>query len=205
MQPLGGDVEVDTAVLTRDREPGLGAHLSLILHGCLIATLDHDRSGGVRIAGTDPLTVEHVAERMDRLRIGGRHRIGHRFGRCIVDDDRLGRASRRVWVVRCHRSDRFAHEPDDVPREDGLVGVIETVGLATGHVVGGEDRSHTGDPQGLGHVDAVDRRGRMRGAQDVSPEHAFGGHVGGEGELAANLGHSIGPRRALTEPAAPCD
>ena len=177
VQPLGGDVEVDTAVFTRDREPGLGAHLSLVLHGRLIATLDHDCSGGVRIAGTDPLTVEHVAEGVDRLRVLRHHRIGHRLGRCVVDDDRSGRTSRRVRVVRCHRGDRFSHVPDDIPREDGLIGVIEPEGLPTRHVVGGEHCSHTGDPQCPGHVDGADCRRRMWGAHDVSPEHALGVQV----------------------------
>ena len=34
----------------------------------------------------------------------------------------------------------------------------------------------------------------------VAPEHAFGVHVGGEGELAADFGYAVGPRGALTEP-----
>ena len=204
VQPLGRDVEVDTAVLARDREPGLGAHLGLVLHGRLVATLDHDRSGGVRISATDSLTVEHVAERMDRLGIGRRHRIGHRFGRCVVDDDRRSRSTCRLRVVCCHRSDRLSHVPDDIPCEDGLVGIVEPESLAARHVVAGEHCSHTWDQQRLGHVDAADRRCRMWGAHDVSPQHAFGEHVGGEGELAADFGHPVGPGGALTEPAAPC-
>ena len=121
--------------------------------------------------------MEHVAEGMDRLRVGGYHRVGEGLGRQIVDDDRRGRATCGLGMVRRHHGDRFSHVPDDVPREDGLVGIVEPVGLAAGHVVRCEHRLDTGDRKRPGHVDAADRRRRVRGAHDVAPEHAFGVHV----------------------------
>ena len=74
VQPLGGDVQVDTAVLGGDREPGLGTHEGLVLHAGLVVALDDDRTGGVRVARADLLAVEDVAEGMDRLGVDRRDR-----------------------------------------------------------------------------------------------------------------------------------
>ena len=196
VQPLGGDVQVDAAVVRRDREAGLRAHEGLVLHAGLVAALDDDGARGVRSrpggssggSRTLPRGWIGAASSRDSGSTSGSRRL-------VVDDDGRGGAPGGLGVVGGHRRDRLSHVADHVPGEDGLVGVVETVGLATGHVVGGEHRRDAGDLQRAGDVDAADRGGGMRRAHEVSPEHALGEQVGGEGELPADLRYAVGPRR----------
>ena len=76
VEPLGGDVEIHAAVVSRDRQGGLGTHLGLILHACFVTALDNDSPRGLAVARADALTMEHVAERMDRHSFGGSLRVG---------------------------------------------------------------------------------------------------------------------------------
>src|SRR5439155_24068976 len=50
-------------------------------------------------------------------------------------------------------------------------------------------------------VEGADPGVRVRAAQRGAPQHVLGPHVGGVGELAANLEDAVRPDRALADPA----
>ena len=202
VQPLGGDVQVDAAVIRRDRQPRLRAHEGLILHAGLVAALDDDCSCCAGIAPADPLAVEDVAVRMDRGGLGRGHRVDDRLRRVVVDDDGGGGAPSGLGVVGGHAGDGLTHVTDHVPGEDRLVRVVESVRLQTGDVLGGDHRTDAGDLQRLRNVDAADRGGGMRRAHEVAPQHAFREQIGGERELPEDLRDAVRSRRTLAEPAA---
>lgn len=66
VQPLRGDVQIDTAVLGGDRQAGLGAEEGLVLHAeDVLAADDHIGAGrgGVRVTADDGLAVDDVRVR----------------------------------------------------------------------------------------------------------------------------------------------
>ena len=50
-------------------------------------------------------------------------------------------------MVSSYSGNWLAHETDHVPGEDGLVGIGEPMGLATGNIMRGDHRPHAGDSQ----------------------------------------------------------
>ena len=130
VQPLGGDVEVDAAVLGGDREPRLGAHERLVLHAGLVAALDHDCPGGVRVAAADRLAVSTLPSGWIGSASTAALGVDEGLRRRVVDDDRRGGAACGLGVVGGHGGDGLSHVADDIAREDRLVGVVEPVGLA---------------------------------------------------------------------------
>ena len=199
VQPLGGDVKVDAAVLGRDRKARLRPERGLVLHAGFVVALDHDRPGGLRISTADPLAVQDVAEGVDRLRVDRRHRVDERFGRLVVDDHRGRSAPRRLGVVRGHCRDGLTLVAHDIGGEDGLIGVVEPVGLAAGNILTCDQCPDAGYSQSRRGVYSPDDRRRIGRADDVAPEHALGEQVGGEGELAPNLRYPVRPSHALAQ------
>jgi hypothetical protein len=62
VEPLGGDVEVDAAVLGRHRQPRLRAEESLVLHADLVLAADHDVGRRpVRVTLADRLVPDDVS------------------------------------------------------------------------------------------------------------------------------------------------
>ena len=53
VQPLGGDEQVDAAVLGGDGQAGLGAQEGLVLHADLVLPADHDVGPVPRVAAAD--------------------------------------------------------------------------------------------------------------------------------------------------------
>ena len=74
VQPLGGDDEVDAAVVGGDGEARLGAHERLVLHPDLVGALDDDGTARVGIAAADDQLAEHVAVGVQRWRVRARRR-----------------------------------------------------------------------------------------------------------------------------------
>ena len=72
VQPLGGDVEVDAAVVVGHREAGLRAEERLVLHADLVLAGDDDVGGRVRVAVVDADVAQDVAGRVQRRRVGRR-------------------------------------------------------------------------------------------------------------------------------------
>ena len=88
---------------------------------------------------------------VERLLLGRALRVDDRLERLVLDDDRLGRAARLLGMLGRDERDRLAVVADAVDREHRLVGELEPVGLAAGHVV---VREHGVD---AGHRDAPAR------------------------------------------------
>jgi hypothetical protein len=65
VEPLGGHVQVDPAVLGRNGQPGFRPQRGLVLHPGLVIALDPDVGLGVRVAVLDTDVAEDVAEVVD--------------------------------------------------------------------------------------------------------------------------------------------
>jgi len=76
VQPLGGHVQLDAAVLGGHRQAGLGAEERLVLHADLIAAGDHDVSVRLRVSPSDPHVPDQVAAGVHRLRAGAQRGLG---------------------------------------------------------------------------------------------------------------------------------
>ena len=196
VQPLRGDVQVDAALVVRDREAGLGAEEGLVLHPDLVGAGDDDRRGRVRVAVVDPQVAQRVAGQVQlrRVRLHRRFGVGQRRQDLVFDLDRLHRAARGLGIVGGDDRDRLALVADRLPGQHGLVRDLHPVGLAAGDVVVGEHGAHAGHRDGRAGVDRPDVRARMRAAQRRAPQHPVDVHVARVLELAADLRHGVDPR-----------
>jgi hypothetical protein len=193
VEPLGRDVQVDTSLAVGDGQSRLGAQRRLVLHARLVVTLHHHRAGGVAVGD-----VEHP---VGLTTILGGGRVGERLEFGVVDDYGLGAAPRRLAVVGGDHRHRLAPEPDLTVGEYRLIGMLEAEEAAPGDVVDGEYGANARDGEGSGGVDPVDARPGVRAAHGGPPEHALGGQVRGEGELASHLWGAVGPRRRCPDAA----
>ena len=111
-----------------------------------------------------------------------------------------GGAAGGLGMVGGDQGDRLALVADVLPGQDGLVGDLQTVGLAPGDVVGGEHGQDPGHEQGLGGLDGADPGPGVGAADGGAPEHPLGPQVRGVGELALHLERAVGPPGALADP-----
>ena len=207
VQPLGRDVQDDAALAVGHREARLRPEEGLVLHPDLVAPADDDVGGRVGLAVLDHDRPQQVAALVQRGR-ARRHRrlgVGHGLEHLVRDGDRVRGAARGLGVVGGDDRDRLALEADVRVREHGLVGVLEPVRLAAGHVGVGEDGVDAGHGGRGGGVERGDAGARVRAAQRRAPEHPVGAEVGRVGELAAHLRHAVGAQRAVADPAAAAD
>ena len=198
MQPLGGHVQLDPAVLGRHREAGLGPEERLVLHADLVAARDHDAGRGLRVSPPDPHVPDQVAAGVHRLRAGLQRGlgVGDRGQHLVVDRDRGGRAVGCFRVIGRDDHQRLALVTDLAVGQHRLVGGFEAERLAARHVVGGQHGGDPGQPQRSGDVHGPDPGPGVRAAQRRTPQHVRHPHVGGEGELAGHLEGAVGARRA---------
>lgn len=215
VQPLGGDVQVDAAVLGGHREAGLRAEERLVLHADLVlAGDDHVRQRphlvGDAQAGDQLLLVADVAVRVRlvlvrlvhvavRLRVQALLLGGDRGQHLVLDPDLLHRAAGRLRVVGGDQGDRLAVVADLVDRQGRLVGDLQAVVLLARDVLVGEHRVHAGNGQRLGDVHRQDGRPRVRGAQRGAPQHVLVPQVGGVGELALHLQRAVRAQRGAAD------
>ena len=110
VQPLGGHVQLDPAVLGRHREAGLGPEERLVLHADLVAARDHDAGRGLRVSPPDPHVPDQVAAGVHRLRAGPQRGfgVGDRGQHLVIDRDRGGRAAGCFRVIGRDDHQRFA-------------------------------------------------------------------------------------------------
>ena len=202
VQPLRGDEEVDAAVLGRHREAGLGAEEGLVLHPDLVLAADHDLGGGLRVAVLDPHVAQQVAGRVQRVGVERLLGVGDRLEHLVVDLDLGGRVAGGLGMVGGHDRHRLALVADLVEGQHRLVGDLEPVDLAAGHVLVREDGEHAADGQRRRDVDLADPRARVRAAQRGAPQHPVGPQVGRVREVALDLGDPVGAAQALADPAA---
>ncbi len=215
VQPLGGDVEVDAAVLGRHREPGLRAEEGLVLHADLVGAADHDVRQGPHLvghaeAGDQVLLVADVAVGVRlvlvrlvhvavRLRVEALLLGDDRGEHLVLDLDLLHRAPGGLRVVGRDQRDRLAVVPDPVDGQGRLVGDLQAVVLGAGDVLVGEHRVHAGHGERLGDVHGEDVRPGVRRAQRHAPEHVLVPHVGGVRELAAHLQRAVRAQRRAAD------
>ena len=202
VQPLGGDEQVDAAVLGRDREARLRAEERLVLHADLVLAADDDLGRRLLVTVLDVHVPQQVAARVQRLGVEGELGVGDRLLDLVVDLDLGGRVAGGLRVVGGDERHRLALVADLVPGQHRLVGDLEPVHLATGHVLVREDGVHAADRERGRDVQLADARPRVRAAQGRSPQHPVGPQVGGIGEVALHLRDAVGAADALADAAA---
>ena len=104
--------------------------------------------------------------------------------------------ARGLGVVGGDDRDRLALEADVAPRQHGLVGELEPVGLAARHVGVREHGAHARQRGGGAGVERQDQCARVRAAQRRAPQHPLHAHVGRVLELAAHLRDPVRALRA---------
>lgn len=218
VQPLGGDVEVDAAVLVRHREAGLGAEEGLVLHaeGVLAPDDEVGLLGGLfDVTADDRLAVHDVRVRdvsdvvvvaalvdQDRVRRGRGGLVGDDGQVPVLDLDLGGRAARGLRVVGGDDGDRLAVVADPAVGEDGGVLDLQAVVLHVGRqVVVRHDGVHAGQGERFARVDRDDLGVRDGRPEDLSPEHVLVPHVGGVRELTGDLEGAVRAERGLADAA----
>ncbi len=215
VQPLGGDVEVDAAVLGGHGEAGLGAEEGLVLHADLVVAADDDvrqRPHLVRhaAAGDQPLLVADVAVRVRlvlvrlvdvavRLRVEALLLGDDRGEHLVLDRDLLHRAAGRFRVVGGDQRDRLAVVPDLVDGQGRLVLDLQAVVLRAGDVLVREHRVDAGHLERLGDVHREDVGAGVRRAQRHTPQHVLVPQVRGVGELALDLQVAVRAQRRAAD------
>ncbi len=186
VHPLGGDVEVDSALAVGDGQARLGAEHRLVLLADLVVALDHD------LAPQRLVAVDHF-EGAEGLAPAGRLlRVGEGLQRLVGDHHRGGGAAGGLPVVGGHHAHRLAPEAHLAVGQDGLVLLLLAEVAEARHVGGQQHGVHPRDGQRGGDVDRHDTSPGVGAADGGSPEHAVVMQVGGVGELALQLGDAVG-------------
>lgn len=218
VEPLGGDVEVDAAVLAGHGETRLGAEEGLVLHAeVVVARDDHVGARGGRggVAAHDRLAVHDVGVRdvaavvvgavlvdEDRAGGGGGGLVGDERQLPVLHLDLGGGAARGLRVVGGDDRDRLAVVADLAVGEDrGVPDLQPVVAHVGGQVVVGHDGVHAGGGERLAGVDGDDLGVCDGGAQDLAPEHVLVPHVGRVRELAGDLEDAVRAERGLADAA----
>ncbi len=103
VQPLRGDVEVETTVVGGHRQPRLGTERGLVLHRRLVVALDPDLGGRARRLAADDVHVsQHVAELVQLRRIGRKRllHVEHARQRLELELDAAQRSPRLMGAAR---------------------------------------------------------------------------------------------------------
>ena len=204
VQPLRGDVEIHAALAIRDRKARFGAERRLVLHADLVlAVHDHVRAR-VLVASADPDPPRDVAVGMKSRCVirEGLLGVGQRFQDLVLDMHRLRRAPSMLRMVGRHQCDRFAPVTHHVHRQHRLVGDLEPVHLASGHVLMCEHRLHAGHRTRLARIDGNDASVRMRAAHRGAPQHACDLQVGRIRKIATRLEAGVGALDRFADAAA---
>ncbi len=218
VQPLGGDVEVDAAVLVRHRETRLGAEEGLVLHAEGVLAPDDEvglRGGFCGVAADDRLAVHDVRVRdvtavvvvavlvdEDRVRGGRGGLVGDDGQLAVLDLDLGGGTARGLRVVGGDDRDRLTVVAYLAVREDrGVLDLQAVVPHVGRQVVVRHDGVDTRHGEGLAGVDGHDLGMRDGRPQDLTPEHVLVPHVGRVRELAGDLEGAVRAERGLADAA----
>lgn len=218
VQPLGGHVQLDAAVLGRHGEAGLRAEERLVLHAeGVLAPDDHIGAlrGGVGVTADDRLAVDDVRVRdmtdvvvvaafvdQDRVRCGRGRLVRDDRQFDVVDLDLGGGAARGLRVVGGDERHRLTVVPDLAVGEDrGVLDLQAVVLHRGGQVVVGQHGVDAGRRDGLPDVDRPDLGVGDGRAERVAPQHVLVPHVRGVGELAGDLQGAVGAQRGLADAA----
>ena len=140
MQPLGGHVQVDAAVLGRDRQPRLGPEGGLVLHAGLVVALHPDLGLGVGIPVHHADVAEDVAPRVELAGVGveGPGHVREGLEDLVLHLDPLRRPAGLLGVLGGDDGHRLAQVPDLLGGQHRLVGELEAVRLLARDVAGQE-------------------------------------------------------------------
>ncbi len=203
VQPLGRDVQVDAAVLGRDRHARLRPQEGLVLHADLVVGGDDDVGRRLLVAVADGDVAQQVAPLVQLRGVGKHGLLGVHDGleHLVGDLDQGRRPARRLGVVGGHDGHRLALVAHPVDGHHRLVRELQAVGLPARHVGVGQDRVHPAERQRRPHVQRDDAGVRVRAAQRRAPQHPLGPQVRRVGELALHLERAVGPADALADAA----
>ena len=208
VQPLGRDVQHDAALAVGHRETRLRPEEGLVLHPDLVAPADDDVGGRVGLAVLDHAPcAAGCRPRAARGAPGAIAASGSVTGSSTSYATAIASAARRAvsgWSAATIATGSPLKRTSGCG-EHGLVGVLEPVRLAAGHVGVGEDGVDARHRGRGGGVERADAGARVRAAQRRAPEHPVGAEVGRVGELAAHLRDAVGAQRAVADPAAAAD
>ena len=158
------------------REAGLRPEERLVLHADLVVAGDDDLGGGVRVAVLDVHVPQQVAGRVQRLGVDRLLGVGDRLERLVVDLDLGGGVAGGLRVVGGDDRDRLALVADLVPRQHRLVGDLEPVRLAAGHVLVREHGVDAAAPRAPGAMLISRIRARGCGLRSVAPHSMPSAH-----------------------------
>ena len=129
---------------------------------------------------------QHLVVDLDQLAGLGRDRLGG------GGDGRDRMAGEQRLLARHHVAAHPAHVLDAEHHR--------LVDREVDDVARGDHRLHAGQRLRLRGVDRLDARMRMRAAQDLAPDHAGHGGVGGKGRASGDLVDAVGTNGALADP-----
>ena len=212
VQPLGCDVDVDTALAVGNGETGFGPEKRLVLdpglvdagdrHVALdvgIAVADHDVTHDIRAVVVTMAVAAVSAVGMELRALGRPLHVGNGLERLVVDLDLLGRPARLLRVLGRDEGDRLAEVAHTVDREHRLVVELEAVALLARNVLVREHGVDAGHRHRLCDVDREDARMRVGAADGVAPQHPGRDEVARKRELALHLRHPVGPEHDIAD------
>ncbi len=195
VDPLAGDVQIETAFAIRDGQPGLGPERRLVLGRRFVVALDDDGSSGGRVAAADGHLSKDFA--CSRGRLG----ISRRLEWLPFSNDCRSGPAGGLQVVGRHHRDRFAPVASFAVAEDRLVLVVLTKEGKAGHIVLREHGVDSVHGQRRADIKAGQASVGMGAAHGGAPQHAGREQVRGVGEVAGDLGDTVGAKHTLTDPA----
>ncbi len=214
VQPLRRDVDVDSALAVRHREPGLGPEERLVLDPDLVDPGDRDIALGVGVSVLDDERADDVRTRivavavahrrpvgMERVLLRRALRIDDELERLVLDADPLGGAARLLRMLGRNERDGLAEVAHALEGEHRLVLELEAVPFLAGNILVREYRVHTGHTDRFRDVDRHDAGVGMWAAHRVTPEHPRRLQITGVGEVTRHLRDPVDPRHALADTA----
>ena len=214
VQPLRGDVDVDTTLAVGHGKARFGPEERLILDPELVDAADRDVALRVGVAVPDADRAQDVRPRIlaeavagsrvpvvDRRLLGRALGVDDRLQRLVRDHDLLGGAARLLRVLGRDDGDGLAEVANAVDREHRLVGELEPIGLGARDVGMREHGMDAGHRQRLRDVDLDDAGVRVGAAHGVTPEHPGRDEVACVGELSGHLRDRVDALDALADAA----
>ena len=195
VQPLGGDVQIYTAIRGRDGQASLWTEGGLVLHAGLVVPLHPHVRAGVGLAVHDLQVPKDVAELVQLRRVRGQRglHVGQDRERLVVDLDALDGPATLLGMLGRQDDHRLAHVQHPVGRQHGLVRELQPIRRLARHVVGQQYGVDAGAGHRPRHVDGTDPGVGVRASERHPPQHALGPQVASVRVLALDLRNALDP------------
>jgi hypothetical protein len=193
---LHGAVD-DDARAFRHRDHAVGLDVGVLLVGRVVRAFDHDH---IRPAQGDArFPAPHLPLRQELAGGEGLLHIEERGERLVFHDDRLQGGGQGLAILRRHQGHRFPDVPHLARGQHRPVVLDHRDEVAAGDVGGGEDGVHARHRARRGHVQPLDLRVGVRGAQHTAAQSARHREVLDVESGALDLVESVGPADALAD------